>query len=136
MLNKMKFLNQNQVKGLKLGIGALLFLVFQAYAQPNVTSNQDRFYIQKGNLINLKIVPQEKHLEIHVVGTKGAEIDIDKLGLRATLHAGKQSRVLKLKKSGNYYLLDRTEIGADGKNQIKLDADVDGRSESFDLKLK
>jgi len=114
----------------------LLMLLLVQTDLVHAQSTADQPIVQRGELVSLKVIPRSRTFEFYLVGNKGAVIEFDKAGLTASLLVGQNRRNLTLRKQLGYFTLDKSSLHANETNILNIQAELNGKSESFDLNLQ
>jgi hypothetical protein len=92
---------------------------------------------QQGQLVNLKIVPADRNLQVFLTGKKGAEIKLGQTKLTAKLRlTNRPVQELSVNRTKSYYSIPTAPLKDEAATEIEITTDVGKKSETFTIDLK
>ncbi len=107
-----------------------------ASAQPAVDRPLDS-NMKAGQLFTVKIVPNDKLIDVFIAGNETAKLDLSGTDLIATLKVGRKSWVLTPKRTGDgFSVVAPAEVPIGGKSELKLLLKQGKKTETFHFQLR
>lgn len=112
-----------------------LFFVPPALAQVIPSNPHKALEIQqkRGDLFAVKLVPGSREVQIHVVGTKAAQMNFEKTGLKLLVRVNGEMREVGVEKRKNYFAVKEK---LERPSELILDLSHEGQNEKLEMPLK
>ncbi|OQW49178.1 MAG: hypothetical protein A4S09_03685 [Proteobacteria bacterium SG_bin7] len=116
---------------------SILILIFVA-TPTNILHAQDfrdnqeliQFFENQSGLFQVKLVPGDKAVKIYITGVESAKVELDKLGLEASISIAGSTHKLKVSRDKDHFNIFRTT-----KEPIKLDLKINGPDKASTLRF-
>lgn len=111
------------------------FSSHSTFAQPYVDRPQDS-NMKAGQLFTIRLVPQDKQIELFVAGNDTAKVKFEDVQVTATFKVGAKSWTVASKKTADRFLLERPPgLPAKSNPKLQLKLNERGKTETFEMNV-